>query len=473
MPALTATMTSSPPATDGVPAADGPVLALSEFGVAFGERVVLSSVSLTVPARGVTTLLGPGGSGKSTLLRTLAGFNAANPSMRVWGEARYRNQPLADGDLPALVAQSARLLLASVFENVVHGLPNRSQLTPGEQRSLVWELLNQSGLGKLAQQLDLPVMGLPLATQRHLAILRSAASNPPLLCIDEPTTGLDDDESRPLLEYIRRESGSRAILIVLHNQAQARALGGRAALLAGGVIQEASSVPHFFEQPQSRAARQFVNYGSCSAPAPDADPDELDADSEPPRPLPEPARRPAPYGSGPRGFLWLKRGRLAGTPRPGIVAELEHDLAALQRAGISALISLTERPLDSAPLAACGIRHVASPIPDMCAPTLAQATELCQTIEEFNAAGHAVAVHCRAGLGRTGTILACYLIWEGMDALDALEAARRIQPNWVQSTEQASFLEEFARHLATNRAAVRRPAAQQGHMPDIARHTTD
>lgn len=453
-------------------AGEDPVLELSEFGVAFGERIVLSAVTFRVPTRGVTTLLGPGGTGKSTLLRTIAGFNSANPSMRIWGEARYRGQPLGDRDLPALVAQSARLLLSSIFQNVVHGLPNRGQLTPAEQREIVKAMLNDAGLADLTNSLDEPVMKLSLAKQRHLAIVRSAAADPALLCVDEPTTGIREDDSRALLAYLERESGKRAILVVLHNQAQARHLGGRAALLAGGVIQEANTIPHFFDSPQSRAAREFVNYGSCTAPAPDADPDGLDSCVEPPQPLPEPARRPSPYASGPRGFLWLKRGILAGTPRPGIVAELEHDLQALTRAGITALISLTERPMDPVPLLAHGIQHVASPIPDMRAPGLAQAVELCRQIDAFIAQGNAVAVHCRAGLGRTGTLLACYLIWEGMDALNALDEARRIQPNWVQSTEQAEFLEVFAGYLAKHRAAVRRPAARPGTPPETVRHKT-
>jgi len=458
-------MTTSSFNNAAISAADEPVLDLREFGVAFGDRVVLSSVSLSVAARGVMSLLGPGGSGKSTLVRTIAGFNAANPSMRTWGEARYEGQPLADREPPALVAQSARLLMASVFENVVYGLPNRSRLTPAEQRELVRTLLHDAELGSLTEQLDLPVMRLPLATQRHLAILRCAAANPPLLCIDEPTTGLDEAESQALLEYIRHESESRAILIVLHNQSQARQLGGQAALLAGGSIQEQNAVPDFFDSPLGKAAREFVHYGSCAVPAPDADPSGLDDSIEPPRPLPEPARHPAPYGSGPRGFLWLKRGKLAGTPRPGIVAELDLDLAALRRAGINVLISLTRRPMDAVPLAAHGLQHLWSPIPDMCAPSLEQAIELCVKIDEFLAAGMAVAVHCRAGLGRTGTVLACYLIWEGQEALAALESARRIQPNWVQSSEQAEFLEDFARHVIKNRAADRRTAAQQGNLP--------
>jgi atypical dual specificity phosphatase len=434
------------------------VLRLSEFGVAFAERIVLSAVTLVVPRRGVTVLMGPAGAGKSTLLRTIAGCNAANPAMRTWGEAWYAGRPLGEPHTPALVAQSARLLMASVFENLVHELPNRSQLTLTQQRELAHELLTAAGLAALRTRLDEAVIKLPLGVQRHIAAVRCATTEAPLLCVDEPTTGLTDAESESLLAYLRQESARRAVLVVLHNQEQARQLDGLTVLLAGGVVQEAAPAAEFFHAPRSRAAREYIRNGNCAVPAPDADPASLDQDAEVPRPLPEPARRVTRSASGPRGFLWLKAGRLAGTPRPGIVAELEHDLDALRRVGVTVLISLTRLPVDGAALARYGIRNVWSPIRDMAAPGVRQAIGLCREIEQSLARGEVIAVHCRAGLGRTGTLLAAYLIWEGKDALDALESARRINPQWVQSSEQVEFLEAFAR-VVTNHVPDRRAGA--------------
>jgi atypical dual specificity phosphatase len=437
------------------------VLELNEFGVAFAERIVLSSVTLTVPERGITVLMGPSGAGKSTLLRTVAGCNAANPAMRTWGEARYAGAPLDGQQPPALVAQSARLLMASVFENLVHELPNRSRLTLAQQRELVRELLTTAGLEALCSRLDEPVIKLPLGTQRHIAAVRCAATEPSLLCVDEPTTGLTNGESASMLTYLRQEGERRAVLVVLHNQEQARQLAGQTVLLAGGVVQEAAPAEEFFGTPRSRAAREYVRNGNCAVPAPDADPATLDQDSELPRPLPETARRVARSASGPRGFLWLKAGRLAGTPRPGIVVELDRDLAALQRVGVTVLISLTCTPVDNTALGHYGIRHLWSPIRDMAAPSIPQAVGLCREIEQSLVQGEVIAVHCRAGLGRTGTILAAYLIWEGQDALGALESARRINPQWVQSTEQVEFLEAFASAVAT-RVPDRRTGALYG-----------
>ncbi len=65
------------------------LLTLDGFGVAFGAQTVLSSVTLSLPRVGMTSLVGPAGSGKSTLLRTLSGLNEAQPQLVTWGSATF------------------------------------------------------------------------------------------------------------------------------------------------------------------------------------------------------------------------------------------------------------------------------------------------------------------------------------------------------------------------------------------------
>lgn len=428
------------------------LLELNGFGVAFGNRVILSEVSLTVPEQGVVTLLGPSGTGKSTLLRSLAGFNDANPSFRSWGAAFYRGGGLTDGERPELVAQSAKLMMASVHENVVTNLPERNQLTRSAQRDLAQRVLARAGLEDLRDKLDQPVVSLPLATQRHLAILRVAAAGPRLLCIDEPTTGLNEAESARLLHYLRDEATRRALLVVLHNQQHARLLGGEAVLLAGGYIQERQPVPGIFDAPSSAAAREFAKTGSCNVASPGTPPEHLDDSVPPPRPLPSAALNHSTSAAAPRGFMWLTRNQLAGTPLPGVYFDIEYDLKALRRVGITTLVSLTETPLDQARLEPFGLKNIWEPMPDMGAPSIEQGERLCRRIEQSLAQGEVVAVHCRAGLGRTGTALAAHLIWRGYGALEALEAVRKIEPRWVQSQAQVDFLEDFARTAPKDRA---------------------
>lgn len=430
----------------------GALLELHGFGVAFGKKIVLCEISLSVPEKGALTVLGPSGTGKSTLLRTLAGLSSAAPSFRSWGAVFYRGERLGNRERPELVAQSARLMMSSVLENLVVNLPERKQLTRVMQRDLAHRLLERAGLPELRDKLDEPVVNLPLALQRHLAILRQTVAGPALLCIDEPTTGLNPAESVRLLAYLREEATRRALLVVLHNQQHARQLGGSAVLIAGGYVQEQQAIPQIFEAPTSAAAREFARSGTCTVASPDALHEHLDESMPPPKPLPKAVLNYSGSAAGPRGFLWLKQGVLAGTPAPGVFFDIEYDLKALRRVGVTTLVTLTETALDEAVLARFGLRSIWEPIPDMAAPTIEQAGRLCSELERLIAAGEVVAVHCRAGMGRTGTVLAAHLIWQGKGALDALDYVRSIEPRWVQSQAQIAFLERFEIAAARNRA---------------------
>lgn len=427
------------------------VLVTRGLGVGFGERIILSEVDLTIPERGVVVLMGPAGTGKSTLLRTLAGLSAASPSFRSWGTVTYQGEPLGKQPLPALVAQSARLMMSTVFENLVCNLPDRRKLTRAEQGIIVRKLLEQAELTDLVPLLEEQVVNLPLATQRHLAIVRLAVTNPALLCIDEPTTGLRDSDSERLLNHLREESKRRAVLVVLHNQQQARSVGGELVLLAGGRVQEQQPIPQFLDAPRSQVARDFVRSGICTVASPDAKVEEIDESMAPPPPLPEAALNFTSGALGPRGFMWLKQGVLAGTPQPGVVLDIDYDLKALKRVGVTTLITLTETALDQDLLKSYELKNIWEPMPDMHPPTLEQAIRLCEGMQQAIAQREVVAVHCRAGHGRTGTLLALYLIWEGLSAMEALENVRRVEPRWIQSTVQEDFLTEFASAIA-NRA---------------------
>lgn len=427
------------------------ILSLRGFGVAFADRVVLSAVDLEVPWHGITVLMGPVGAGKSTLLRTIAGINDAAPSLRTWGEAWYGEEPLRGAEAPALVAQHVKLLMASVRENILNDLPERTALTGHQKSDLAQRLLRHAGLDALADDLDQPVVDLPLAVQRHLAVARTAAANPRLICVDEPTASLDSEGCTPLLRYLRELGTKRAVLVVVHNQLHARALGGQTALLAGGVIQACAPTAQFFEQPATEVAASFVRSGSCSLPSPNATPEDLDSGVPEPAPLPaEASRSYVSDALGPRGFLWLEKGSLAGTPRPGVVLDVEHDLKALQRVGVTVLVSLTSARFDPELLQPYGIQGLWFPITDMCAPDPEAAKRVCRQVRDLMGTGHVVAYHCKAGLGRTGTMLAAQLIWGGKTALDALETVRRIEPRWVQSEEQVSFLEAFSKAVITS-----------------------
>ncbi|MEJ2141300.1 MAG: ATP-binding cassette domain-containing protein [Gammaproteobacteria bacterium] len=447
------------------------LLSLREFGVAFGDKIVLNGVNLEIPPRGMTVLLGPAGTGKSTLLRTLSGVNDASPSLRTWGDVEYAGAPIGQSELPALVAQRTQLMMASVRENIINDMPERRTLDLSQQRDVAQRLLKKAGLDELLDRMDDSVVDLPLGLQRHLAIARTVAANPKLVFVDEPTTGLEEKESYRLLNYLIQEAERRAVLVVVHNQRQAIDLGGQTALLAGGWVHEVQPTADFFKNPQSQAAIDFVRSGSCCVPSPDT-PDEYLAENDthksesdeeetttikPIRPkVPDVARKYKSDSFGPRNFLWLRKGQLAGTPKPGLLIDLNYDLAALQRVGVSVLVSLTTKPISQKSLEKFDLKGIAFPIKDMGVPTIEAAMEFCEHMETLIEQGEAIAMHCKAGMGRTGTMLVAQMIWEGKSALDALETARSIEPRWVQSEEQVKFLEEFAYAVSNSNISKKR-----------------
>ena len=273
------------------------VLELKGFGVA---QVVLASIDLEVPRRGMVNLVGDAGCGKSTLLRTLAGANDAQPALQTWGSALYRGEPLGPVR-PALVHQNLRLLTSTVREHLASAMPDRAKLTRPEQAARIAELLDRLHLRALGDDIERSVVSLSRVERRLLAIGRAALGGAELVCLDEPTASLDALDAQRVLDLVGCLAHERAVLQVTHNQSHARALGGRIALLAGGRIHERRRVVSFFESPASEPAKRFVRTGRSGLPSPDARPEDLDASIDPPPPLPPESRVAVSRAVGPRG----------------------------------------------------------------------------------------------------------------------------------------------------------------------------
>jgi atypical dual specificity phosphatase len=146
------------------------------------------------------------------------------------------------------------------------------------------------------------------------------------------------------------------------------------------------------------------------------------------------------YASPPREYDWLLRNRLLACIYPANDAALR----TLAGARISLLIVLTDRAHDADALAAAGLRQLHLPVRDFAAPTPVQLDAGVQAIEAELRAGGEVAVHCRAGLGRTGTLLACYLVAQGLSAECAIARVRRCRPGSIESWQQAEAVRAFA-----------------------------
>jgi atypical dual specificity phosphatase len=127
----------------------------------------------------------------------------------------------------------------------------------------------------------------------------------------------------------------------------------------------------------------------------------------------------------------------------------EDELPVLYTLGVRAVVSLLNIPSDTAVYESAGFAFKCLPVPDGGVPTEEQTRDFLAFVDGQFANHHGVAVHCEAGLGRTGTLLAIYLISRGENAEGAIQRVRACEPSAVETPCQIQFLERFAAQLRT------------------------
>jgi atypical dual specificity phosphatase len=424
-----------------------PLLSLRGYGVTYGDSRVFESIDLNVGSRRVLAIMGPSGTGKSTLLRTLCCERLPADPAAISGEATFRAKPLSASNRPVLVAQQLPLFLSSVHDYLAGGFTNRSELSREQQRRRLAEALRLANLAHLIGTFDARLTDLRPIDRKCLSLVRALASDPPLICLDELTAGLDDQDAAQLLSVVKDESARRAVLMVTHHQGHAKLIADEVMLLAGGRVIEHSPSSSFFQAPRTETAAHFLKTGGCNLPSLDVRPEHLAPECRP-EPKPLTSRRAIRRDrEGPAGFRWLIDGQLAGTRQPGILGDMAQELEALRHVGATTLVSLTEKSLD-APVERFGLKHHWLPIKDMGVPDIEAALHLCRLMEREIEQGGAVVYHCLAGHGRTGLMLAVHLVCRGMTAPRVLAFVRQRKPQWIQSVSQEQFLWDLELHLA-------------------------
>jgi branched-chain amino acid transport system ATP-binding protein len=212
------------PATSPAPGAPGAaddVAALEVRGVTvrFGGVAAVTDVTLRVRSGSVTGLIGPNGAGKTTLFNVISGLQRPDHGQVL----------LAGADVTrARPHRRARLGLARTFQrlelfgtlsaadNVRVGLEAPGDASPGGPRTgRAQALLDRVGIGDVA---DHPVGSLPTGTARLVELARALAIDPRVLLLDEPCSGLDENETSALGELLTDlASEGRAVVLVEHD----------------------------------------------------------------------------------------------------------------------------------------------------------------------------------------------------------------------------------------------------------------
>ncbi|GEM_PF-294204 len=360
-----------------------PLYRLTSASVNRPNGALLKEMEWSIRDHAVTIIFGPGGTGKSLLLRCLAG-NRLPPEWSLHGDWRYRNQ-----NLSALISNGSR--------------PNDIAWLPQRKRPLTHHATPEAR----------PDVSAEPGSWRK--ILNSGAHT---ILLDEPTVGFSDQEINELVTALRAHTKKGAAIVITHDLAFARKVADDVCLLCAGEIAGCADAREFYENPPSDLAAQFLKQGNC-------------------------ARKPAPIPLPPH-FNWILPGRLAGMGKPGLLGDVNQDLTAIATAGVSHLVSLTKTLFPADKLRPYGISGRHFPITDMSVPAIGTTASLCRDIKRQMESGVGVALHCHAGLGRTGTILASVLVWLGRSPEEAINEIRAAGKGYIQNKAQLDFVYRFA-----------------------------
>lgn len=245
------------------------ILKADNITVEFGGLVAVNDVSFDIPEKGIVSLIGPNGAGKTTYFNILTGLYKPTH-----GNVIYDGQDIT-GLVPHKIAASG---VARTFQNIrlfgsmtaeenvmvaMHSHLKSSLVstilgTPSQRREErnaheeACELLEFVGIGKTAGEF---ARNLSYGDQRRLEVARALALRPKVLLLDEPTAGMNPQESTVFVEFVHRVRDEKglSILLIEHDMAVVMKVSERITVLdrgekiAEGTPEEIKSNPRVIE----------------------------------------------------------------------------------------------------------------------------------------------------------------------------------------------------------------------------------
>ncbi len=232
---------------------DGQILEARQVTKRFGGLVAVNAVDFDIPRGGIVSLIGPNGAGKTTFFNVVAGLYRPT-SGTVWFQGkRIDDRPPHQITRLGIARtfQNIRLFQAmTALENVMVGRHSRMRVTPFESlvplplprevneerstRERAREVLAFVGLQGKGEEF---AKNLPYGDQRRLELARALATEPQLLLLDEPTAGMNPQETAQMTAFIRRlrDELHITILLIEHDMRVVMGISERVTVLDHGV----------------------------------------------------------------------------------------------------------------------------------------------------------------------------------------------------------------------------------------------
>jgi len=226
------------------------IIQTNQVSKIFGGLTAVNRVDLKIPVGSIYAIIGPNGAGKTTLFNCISGFYTPEE-----GEILYRGSPIQGFTTDFIASQG----ISRTYQNIrlFHNLTAVENIMVGQHTNLetAWwdaiigtprfrrentksrgdalDLLNFVGLRGFGDYL---ACNLPYGMQRRLEIARALASDPYLILLDEPTAGMNPQETVEMMAFIKslREKLEKSIILIEHDMRVVMGISDRISVLDYG-----------------------------------------------------------------------------------------------------------------------------------------------------------------------------------------------------------------------------------------------
>ncbi|MHB1318772.1 MAG: phosphate ABC transporter ATP-binding protein PstB [Anaerolineae bacterium] len=237
----------------------------------YGEKQVLSDISIEVKEHQITALIGPSGCGKTTFLRCLNRMNDSIRIFRIQGDVYLEDQPVYSPTFDVvqlrqrvgMVFQRPNPFPQSIYDNVAFG-PRVLGHSRGNLDEIVEKSLTDVGLWKEVRgDLRQEALALSLGQQQRLCLARVIATRPEVILMDEPASALDPIETLRIEDLMRELIQQYTIVIVTHNMQQAARVSDWTAFFLTddgrtGKLVEYGETGRIFTQPSDQRTIDYI-----------------------------------------------------------------------------------------------------------------------------------------------------------------------------------------------------------------------
>jgi len=244
---------------------DDPVLETRGLNIYYGSTRAIHGISITVPRKRITALIGPSGSGKSTVLRAFNRMNDTIPVAWCEGQVLFNGEDVYAPEVDAvevrrrigMVFQKPNPFPKSNFDNVAFGL--RVNRFKGDIAERVEGALRRAALwDEIKDRLKDNALGLSGGQQQRLCIARALAVEPEVILMDEPASALDPIATSRIEELMQELKENYTIVIVTHNMQQAARVADFTAFMNLGQLIEYGETQKMFTSPDDERTEAYI-----------------------------------------------------------------------------------------------------------------------------------------------------------------------------------------------------------------------